>query len=227
MQQEKLFKEMFGKNWEEGSHTSFLQDVVNRYPWFGAAHYFLLKEKFQEEDEQKAMRESKAPLFFSLPHQLHVKLHDLDTAPNSKQVQMISDVVDVLQKENTDTSANIIPEAEPLHTTDYFESQGIRLTEKDLDKDKMGKQLKSFTEWLKSMKKLPGGQPQIDLQKTDKKVDEMAEKSNIEAEVITETMAEIYIQQGKIPKAREVYEKLRLQNPEKNTYFASKLKDLI
>ncbi|MBL7734604.1 MAG: hypothetical protein JNL51_04040, partial [Chitinophagaceae bacterium] len=40
------------------------------------------------------------------------------------------------------------------HTIDYFASQGIRLQPSDLAQDKLGQQLKSFTEWLKSMKKL-------------------------------------------------------------------------
>ena len=73
----------------------------------------------------------------------------------------------------------------------------------------------------------PGGQPAVDSINLDKKVEEMADKSNTETEVITETMAEIYIQQGKNAKAREIYEKLRLQNPEKSAYFAEKLKNLI
>ena len=44
---------------------------------------------------------------------------------------------------------------EPYHTVDYFASQGIKLSQEDNTKDKFGKQLKSFTEWLKSMKRLP------------------------------------------------------------------------
>jgi hypothetical protein len=44
---------------------------------------------------------------------------------------------------------------EPYHTVDYFASQGIKLSQEEVTKDKFGKQLKSFTEWLKTMKKLP------------------------------------------------------------------------
>ena len=42
---------------------------------------------------------------------------------------------------------------EPMHMVDYFASQGIKLTEEVQTADKLGKQLKSFTEWLKTMKK--------------------------------------------------------------------------
>ncbi|MDQ2862518.1 MAG: hypothetical protein M3R50_02505, partial [Bacteroidota bacterium] len=43
---------------------------------------------------------------------------------------------------------------EPLHTVDYFASQGIKISEEFLQNDKLGSQMKSFTEWLRSMKKL-------------------------------------------------------------------------
>lgn len=39
-------------------------------------------------------------------------------------------------------------------------------------------------------------------------------------------MAEAYIQQGKIAKARDIYEKLSLLNPSKNVYFAAKIESL-
>jgi hypothetical protein len=54
----------------------------------------------------------------------------------------------------------------------------------------------------------------------------LAENSNAEAEVLTESMAEVFARQGKIGKASEVYQKLSLLNPAKSTYFAAKLENL-
>lgn len=42
-------------------------------------------------------------------------------------------------------------------------------------------------------------------------------------EPVSETLAEVYIRQGKKAKAIELFEKLSLQNPEKNAYFAQKI----
>src|SRR5690606_32245525 len=42
---------------------------------------------------------------------------------------------------------------EPYHTIDYFASQGIRIKEDARPGDRFSQQLKSFTEWLKSMKR--------------------------------------------------------------------------
>ncbi len=43
---------------------------------------------------------------------------------------------------------------------------------------------------------------------------------------VSESMAEVYARQGKAQKAIEIYEKLSLLNPEKNTYFAAKIENL-
>lgn len=117
---------------------------------------------------------------------------------------------------------------EPLHTTDYFASQGIKLSEQVLTGDKVGRQLKSFTEWLKTMKKVhpegkdkSGGDGFI-----DPSVQKLAEKSNQEEDIITESMAEVFLQQGKTNKAKEIYEKLSLLNPSKSAYFAAKLNEI-
>ena len=115
------------------------------------------------------------------------------------------------------------PLFEPLFATDYFASQGIKLREEVLANDKLGKQLRSFTDWLKTMKKVHEGKLPAGSETLDLSVQKLAEKSNKEEEVITETMAEVYLQQGKQQKAREIYEKLSLLNPSKMAYFAAKI----
>ncbi len=112
---------------------------------------------------------------------------------------------------------------EPLHTTDYFASQGIKMSEEVQPTDKLGIQLRSFTQWLKTMKKvheskLPEGSEQLDAS-----VNRLAEKSNLEPEVVTEAMADAFLLQGKMQKAKDIYQKLSLLNPSKNAYFAAKL----
>lgn len=114
---------------------------------------------------------------------------------------------------------------EPLHTTDYFASQGIKLSQEVLPTDKLGKQLKSFTEWLKTMKKVHDATPLVNDQ-LDSSVQHLAEISNKDAEVITETMADVFLQQRKINKAKEIYVKLSLLNPDKSAYFTAKLENL-
>ncbi|GAB3884428.1 hypothetical protein [Spirosoma agri] len=44
--------------------------------------------------------------------------------------------------------------------------------------------------------------------------------------LVTESFAKILIKQGKLDKAREIYEKLIVKNPEKKSYFAAKISEL-
>ncbi len=112
------------------------------------------------------------------------------------------------------------------HTIDYFASQGIRLQQSDLSKDKFGKQLKSFTEWLRSMKKLPAPSVSKLSAGDDPTVIRNAANSIEEKEVLTEAMAEVWAKQGDEDKAIAIYTKLSLQNPDKSAYFASKIDQL-
>ncbi len=131
--------------------------------------------------------------------------------------------------DNIHTEENKLPEElplfEPMHMVDYFASQGIKLSEEIQTADKLGKQLKSFTEWLKTMKKVHAGSEQA-VGAPDKTVEDLAEKSNVGNEVITEAMAEVFARQGKRAKATEVYQKLSLLNPAKSAYFAAKIENL-
>jgi hypothetical protein len=115
---------------------------------------------------------------------------------------------------------------QPLYTTDYFASQGIKLSEEVHPTDKLGTQLKSFTDWLKTMKKVhPDKLPAVDVQ-LDARIQSQAERSNTGQEVVTEAMAEVLVHQGLTRKAIEVYEKLSLLNPAKSAYFAAKITQL-
>lgn len=119
-----------------------------------------------------------------------------------------------------------LPLFEPLHTTDYFASQGIKISEEVLAADRLGHQLKSFTQWLKAMKKLHPNQLAAAGESSDKNIQQLAEESNTAGEVLTEAMAQILIQQGRTDKAIEVYEKLSLQNPAKSGFFATQIENL-
>ena len=128
----------------------------------------------------------------------------------------------IFPEEDEETEINF----EPLHTVDYFASQGIKITEEDLANDHLGKQVKSFTAWLKSMKKLHPGQLPEQNEVIEKIIQSSSESSNQDAHVLTEAMAEVLVKQGKKEKAIEMYEKLSLLNPSKSAYFAAKIESL-
>lgn len=109
---------------------------------------------------------------------------------------------------------------EPYHTIDYFASQGIKVDTK-VD-DKLGKQLKSFTSWLKSMKRLPSTEDA----NTDAPVTPIKDKSLENTNVITEAMAAVLLKQGKKEQAVEIFKQLSLLHPEKSRYFAAQIEQI-
>ena len=123
------------------------------------------------------------------------------------------------------------PLFEPYHTIDYFASQGIKLRLEDLEKDKFGKQLRSFTDWLRTMKKItpvvagsPVAEPQQD--PSEAEIQKVAAESVEASDVETEAMAEVWVKQGKKARAAAIYRKLSLLNPAKSHYFAAKIDQL-
>ena len=115
----------------------------------------------------------------------------------------------------------------PYHMVDYFASQGIKLILEDNPPDQFGKQLKSFTDWLKVMKKLP---PRPSSEKEDEKVNEQirhfAAHSIEERDILTESMAEVLAKQGMYENAIALFQKLSLIYPPKSAYFASRIEQL-
>ncbi len=129
-------------------------------------------------------------------------------------------------QEETSAAEDDILTFEPLHMIDYFASQGIQLSEDQIKNDKLVNQVKSFTAWLKTMKKLHPSKLE-ELAGTDEKlIQSSAEFSNLDTEVLTEAMAEVLIKQDKKEKAIEMYTKLSLINPAKSAYFASRIEQI-
>jgi len=116
---------------------------------------------------------------------------------------------------------------EPYHTVDYFASQGIRLKREDLENDQFGRQLRSFTDWLRSMKRIePINAENQPASPSEDSIKRHAADSIEERDVETEAMAEVWLKQGKTARAVAIYKKLSLLNPSKSHYFAAKIEQL-
>lgn len=216
MNKQELYYELFG---DKDPQT--LQSVIREYPYFTAARFFQLQHT-PAKDPELLVRQSGTALYFGDPLMLRYRLKE-DMKELTGNVEELEDHLP-----GGIPGPAPVPAGqdellfEPLYTSDYFASQGIKLSAEIKEDDKLGKQLRSFTDWLKTMKRLPDASllPNTPL---DKSVEAMAEKSNWEGEVVTESMAEVLVAQGKMSKAREIYHKLSLQNPSKSVYFASKI----
>lgn len=161
-----------------------------------------------------------------------------------------SDVVALHNVESKDdaTELNQLIPIDPYHTVDYFASQGIKLSQID-QSDELGIKVKSFTAWLKTMKKIQlqgspvardeiiGAVDKTTIETTNETIDETIDEREDELEdeledetvrsknelIVTEAMAEVYLKQGLTDKAVAVYTKLSLQNPSNSHIFARKI----
>jgi hypothetical protein len=148
----------------------------------------------------------------------------------SNENEIVDSISKSVLQQTVNASTEIKEEAiafEPYHTIDYFASQGIKFVQEVNPNDKLGRQLKSFTEWLKVMKKLPQKtiEQSID-EPTRENIETEAEQSVTGKEIVTEAMAEVLIKQGKTNEAAEIYRKLSLHNHDKSAYFAAKIEQL-
>ncbi len=138
--------------------------------------------------------------------------------PEDKQTPTSAPSLPVVEKAEPKDDALVF---EPYYTVDYFASQGIKTVLEEKPKDRLGQQLKSFTEWLKTIRQMPPQQiASMNDAGSEEKVVQLATHSLAEENVDTEAMAEVWIKQDQPEKAIRIYEKLSLLNPSKSSYFA-------
>ncbi|TAD85642.1 MAG: hypothetical protein EAY75_10850 [Bacteroidetes bacterium] len=113
----------------------------------------------------------------------------------------------------------------PYHLVDYFASQGIKLSLAELPNTSFDKKVMSFTQWLKTMKKV-NFETQAVQAKNDPAVEASAKASLHKEDVVTEAMALVLEQQGKDAQAIQLYLKLLLLHPEKSAFFAGRISEL-
>jgi hypothetical protein len=228
-----------------------LLQTVKEHPYFTPAQFFLLQQT-KRSDDNYTQQIARTSILFNNPLWLNFQMlhYNKDQGlPNTGNIPMdkvhseekitSAEVIEEVENKKIDEEEISpikidlklsVPDTkeetihfEPLHTSDYFASQGIKLSDEVKPDDKLGKQLKSFTEWLKTMKKVHAEETLENNPITDVSIQNMAEKSNAEDIILTEAMADVLIQQGKTAKAIEVYQKLSLLNPSKSAYFAAKI----
>jgi hypothetical protein len=214
-----------------------LQSYLSKHPYAAPARFLLAKKKFDAGGGNVQDEVVTAGLYFNNPLWFHSQLNisgDITETENHQpepesETPAPDDAAGEVKKEDivqpqADADSAIVFQS--YHTIDYFASQGIRLQQAELTKDKLGQQLKSFTEWLRSMKKLPATESPAPGGEDDNRqqyVIASAANSIEEKEVLTEAMAEVWAKQGNTGRAIETYNKLSLLNPAKSAYFAAKI----
>jgi hypothetical protein len=231
-----IVKQWTGHASLEAIETDTLEKFALDHPYAPTMQFLLAKKYQMIASPLLANQLFKATAYFPSSLHLHCLMNQVAqseaNAPADAKLNSLLNNQVAQFNEEVDPSAALDYEKEttPSLQKDYFAAQGIEIDLSKLPQDKFTQQLRSFTAWLKVIKNKDGvdQNEQIATLGADQEqmIAQIAEKANVPADILTESMAEIWEKQGNWKKAMATYEKLSFIFPEKSVYFASRIEQL-
>ncbi len=217
-----------------------LRQLVERYPYYQAARLLWLRALFEEHDPTFGQELRRASVYIPSRKVLYnlIEAERLKPQPESKVRHADTDIdetgdrtyslIDSFLSSNPEEEASARKrKARPTvdAATDYI-SYMLQI-EEDANTEAESKEVpityaqQILDDFLEQGKITIQEHPDEELQKPQ--IDSGTTKEN---EVLTETLARIYIKQGKYDKALEIIRRLSLKYPKKNRYFADQIRYL-
>ena len=251
----KLAGPLFQDQEKENYNEKDLKELTDKYPFFSPGQLLYTKYLREKKDPAYDNQAEKAALYFNNPLWFSELLSEEEKVEvvdepekaiypqpeeSNNDELIVDNTISVFSgppaNEEKELKIEFKPEKiipanelvfEPYHTVDYFASQGIRQQVESKTSDRFGQQLKSFTDWLKTIRKMtPVEIAALTDSTSEEKVVKLASDSIENNDVETEAMADVWIKQGEKEKAIIIYNKLSLKNPSKSSYFAGLIENL-
>jgi hypothetical protein len=172
---------------------------------------------------KEILRKIDGGILDNMPNSGETPLQTASEPVPGRLTQLLQSQLSSFQQPVQSTDKLDYQQAEPMHTVDYFASQGIKLNLKQTPKDGLTNKLLSFTDWLRQVKQ---SEKSTEVSQMEKKVSEDASHSVRKEEVVTEAMAEVLLRQGHREQAIQLFTKLSFQIPEKSSYFAGRIEQI-
>ena len=210
----------------DSSHAKEIQQLVEQYPYFQTARILFLKSLF---DNKSISYQSELKLTAAYAGNRSLLQSFI---VNQHVAQTISESSVSKEKETIDKSENSKPISTHKRTiidfdfNDFqvihqaFELPSVVNESKITDNEKQKQQFELINKFIKNEPRIIPKETGID-QKRD-----LASESAMDTEFLTETLADIYVQQKKYERAIEMFEKLSLKFPQKSVYFASRVSEI-
>jgi len=156
------------------------------------------------------------------------------TVPTEPIDEELDDIVfpsaDLLDYESSASGAYVLPDLDEVESVSFDENRSFSdwlhvmrysAPEKQQDNNKSKKGMDLINNFLTTQPKIVPA-----ISKKHINIDLSEERETSEEDILSETLANIYIKQGHKIKAIAIFEKLRLKYPEKNVYFANRISGL-
>mgnify|MGYP002624031133 CR=1 FL=1 len=216
-----------------------LRQLLERYPYYQAARLLLLRSLYETHDPSFGQELRKASVYVPSRRVLYNLIEGvrLKPVPESKVQHVNEDSEDALDRtysliDDFLTTTQDVPQEQPKTrkrpvadaATDYI-AYMLQIEEDSQTP-------------TPQMNGAPYGQPLLDSfleqgrivihDQPDEELEtpELGSEMGLDSQIFTETLARIYIKQGKFDKALEIIRQLSLKYPKKNRYFADQIRYL-
>ena len=190
-----------------------LSGVVNIYPWFGAAR----KELCERMAEVAAAEEHGGKLFADAALYIPCRRKLAELLNRGKEHRYAdADVDELIRKRLREENGTAAQQESPAtaYQREVHVPGGDYFSQADYD----GVRRNDDSQLLKSLAAASSSTPAAGSEKKDQNVPHLG--------FYTQTLAEIYAEQGYFEEAKQIYSQLILAYPEKSAYFASLIQKL-
>ena len=229
-------------NQKSGGATALkqLRQLVERYPYYQAARLLLLRALFEAHDPSFGQELRRAALYVPSRRVLYdlIEADKLKPVPESKVRKLNEEPDDTMDRTYSliDSFLSTNVEEKPKGkksvrpvvdaSTDYMGY--MQQLENDISDNEISQEEAPVTnnqriidDFLEQGRIVIQEHPDEELQKP-----QIDNETTANSEIFTETLARIYIKQGKYDKALEIIQRLSLKYPKKNRYFADQIRYL-
>ena len=196
-----------------------LEKITYRYPYFQAAYALYLKSLKEQEKFNFDLILKKTAVISPERNTLYHWLYKEFKVIENKNTGTVKE-----EKETTKTSPKKVEEKSlPVNLSflewiEWTKSKSVNNIE-DIDiENPISDKIELIDTFLKNKPKIPPLSSNAETQSLSEEI-----KFNKE-ELMTETLAKVYVKQGKFKKALLAYKILSLEYPEKNSFFANQIK---
>lgn len=215
---------------KEAQQTEQLEELLEYYPYFQAAHALYIKG-LKNQNSHKYNKALKQAAAHSTDRSILFNFITSEVFNETAKEQVLTETSSTeTPEETTIEKEDFILESKPFEfskSDSHSFSTWLELTssqplsEKKTADKQPNKQSKKIAQIEAFLKQKPKIKPQKDYQST---IDIDQSNQIDEKEIMTETLARVYLEQKKYDKAIQAYTILSLKYPEKNSFFAGQIK---